>query len=163
MGAIGAAASLVGRSLPARMNREMVLWALYTLLIFLVVPLDYSSWRLLFPLEYIYFVINHGVTSLLFLVIVGLILNHPVLQVMGWMSAMGTVMNTISYFVYPNTHDILLQITMGIVMSCGLVSAGYRLTRYRAYIVWYSRSLWRALSDLSTERRAASTHRRDLT
>jgi hypothetical protein len=163
MGAIAAAASLVGRSLPARMNREMVLWTLYTILICLLFPLDYLSWTLLLPSEYRYFASNHGFTAiaLVLLVVIGLVLNHPVLQVMGWVSAMGTVVITISSFVTPNSDDIFLVIPIGIVISCGLVSAGYHLTRYRAYIIWYSRRLWRALNELSPGRRAANTHSPD--
>jgi hypothetical protein len=161
MGAIAAAASLGGRSLPARMNPEMVLWTLYTLLTSLVFPLEYMSFTLLFPWEYRYFTINQGVTAtaLLFLVVIGLVLNHPVLQVMGWVSAMWTVVITISSFVRPSSHEyfeIFVVIPIGIVMSCGLISAGYRLTQYRAYTVWYSRRLWLALNDLSFGR-----HRQD--
>jgi hypothetical protein len=148
MGAIAAAASLVGRSLPARTNREMVLWTLYTILICLLFPLDYLSWTLLFPSEYRFFAINHGFTAiaLLLLVVIGLILNHPVLEVMGWVSAMATVVLTVSSFVQPNNHDMFLVILIGIVMSCGLA---------------YSRRLLRALNELSPGRRAANTHRHD--
>jgi hypothetical protein len=165
MGAIAAATSLVGHSLPARMNREMVLWTLYTILSCLVFPLDYLSWTLLFPSEYRYFAINHGVTAtaLLFLVVIGLILNHPVLQMMGCVSVMGTIVLAFSSFVQPQTnrHELFLVIPIGIAMSCGLVSTGYRLTRYRAYMVWYSRRLWGALKDLSPGRQAANTHSQD--
>jgi hypothetical protein len=79
--------------------------------------------------------------------------------VMGWVSAMWTVVITISSFVRPSSHEyfeIFVVIPIGIVMSCGLISAGYRLTQYRAYTVWYSRRLWLALNDLSFGR-----HRQD--
>jgi hypothetical protein len=124
----------------------MVLWALYTILIGLMFPLDYLSQK--FPSEYSYFALNHGgsATALLLLVVIGLVLNHPVLEVMGWVSAMATVVITISSFVHPDSHDMFLVIPIGIVTSCGLV---------------YSRCLLRALNELSPGRRVANTHRHD--
>ena len=37
----------------------------------------------------------------------------------------------------------------GIVISAGAGSLGYKLVKYRGYLVWYSRRLWRAMEQLA--------------
>jgi hypothetical protein len=155
MGATVAAVSLVGSCLPPTMSRDMVLWALYTILLCLVSPFDYVVSGLLFPFEYSDNESELGFTVvvLLLLVVIGLILNHPVLQLMGWGVSIVTVEVVFMAFVTPYRYSgDWIFVLIGILVSVGLVTAGHCMTRYRAYMVWYSRRLWRALNEASPGR-----------
>jgi hypothetical protein len=84
-----------------------------------------------------------GVT-IVFSVVIGLVLNHPCLQLMGWIGVIITTFIGLNTF---TTEPILLfvQIPIGIVISCGLATVGYKLTQYRPVLRVYCQRLWRAL------------------
>jgi hypothetical protein len=112
--------SLLGTASPWT-GREVLVWALYSTLAVLVA-------------------INLGeagsIGAMVLGVIVGLILDHPVLQFVGWL--VGIV--TLCFGIFN-----LILIPIGIVVSCGMVSVGYALTRYRQYLVYSTRRLWRMM------------------
>jgi len=79
-------------------------------------------------------------------IIVGILLNHPVLQLAGWIGgATAVFVGIFSFFLGGGDIEDLLEVPLSIIIGCGLVSAGYTLTKYRAYILFYLRRLWRAM------------------
>jgi hypothetical protein len=137
-------------TVPALMGRDMLLWALY------------STLAVLFAISPGY-VGRIGVMILF--VIIGLVLDHPVLQLVGWLGGIATLFIGIFSFSlkhgeYEDPVEDLVIIPIGIVVSCGLVSMGYNLTRYRAYLVYHCRRLWRLMSTTMSE---ASTSRGNVT
>ena len=101
---------------------------------------------------------------------IGFLLNHPVLQLLGWVC--GTI--TVFIGIFSLTHEAMqkesqshdyytsrptimadqfLLITFGITAGCGLVTIGNLLTRSRAYIVFYINHFLRAARESNFARR----------
>jgi hypothetical protein len=132
------------------MRRDVVLWALYSILAVLSA-------------------INLGeaeisIGAIILCVIVGLVLDHPVLQFVGWLSGiMTTFIGIFSFFSKRGDFENLIMIPIGIVVSCGLVSVGYTLTKYRAYLVYNTRRLWRLMSKSRGNTAGRQPHGDDMT
>lgn len=113
-------------------RRDTALWTLYTLLLSAIcVPVTNVASEVV------------GVI-IIFSVLIGLVLNHPCLQLMGWIGAIiATFIALISLPTAP--LFVFIQIPIGIVLSCGLATVGYKLTKYRPFFVVYCKRFWRAL------------------
>lgn len=101
--------------------------------------------------------------------IVGVLLNHPVLQVSGWVGGIAMVFHGLlgtlvdfggrrspydddDMLQYGSTrkHGDLWMVPAGVVIGCGLVALGHTLTKYRAYVVYYLKKLWRATANAAS-------------
>lgn len=100
--------------------------------------------------------------------VIGVLLNHPVLQLSGWIG--GTALVCYSLFgsliggrYSPYDDDMITKqnhlwmVPAGMVIGCGLVVLGHALTKYRTYVVYYMKSLWRATANTTS----AGQHRGD--
>ncbi len=80
--------------------------------------------------------------------IVGVLLNHPVLQLMGWIGGTAFVCFGLLFFLgYGSDNELWIMVPAGLVIGCGLVTLGHALTKYRAYVVYYAKKLWRATAN----------------
>lgn len=132
MVSVGATVSLF-TSLPPWLSRDMILWGLYTSLAVATLS-DLNCWW------------GCGDLSIGMLAVgIGLVLNHPVLQIMGWLGmvltpfvAAQSIMNGMQEFVI---------VPVVLVISSGLLSMGSYIQKhfqkYRTYLVVYTRHLWR--------------------
>ena len=149
--AVGSAAMalVAGSALPKGFRREGLVWAMYTTFSYIVFcSIDSGA-------------IVQLVVTLVMLVMVGVLLNHPVLEIMGWVGGIGAVcLGIFSLFVYSNLEHSLLMIFLGILVGCGSVTVGYNLTKYRSYIVFYLKRFWRVANRVRRE--GASEMRADL-
>jgi hypothetical protein len=138
-----------GSALPPWMSREMVLWGLYTTLIVSAVasPDFWCCWRL--PI---------GIVCLG--AVIGVILNHPVLQILGGVGAVATVLLVVVTIVAPEYSMNYFEWGLwtiapsGLVISCGIFSLSFSIQKYRFYLVAYLRRVWRILQLASTNRTA---------
>jgi hypothetical protein len=156
---VGALASVVGvtilllvgattrKILRPWISRDMVLWGIYATMaiLALVSPGFWCCWK--WP-----------VGRLCLAVLTGFVLDHPVLHVMGWMSAAmtllflflaiwGSMMTTTIQHTLGLTNDSTLwhAVPLGLVITCGLFSLSFSLQKSRPYLVAYSRRSWRIL------------------
>jgi hypothetical protein len=118
-----------------KIQREVVISTLYTSLLVLgCVSLFMGDSR------------DDSVGVMISLVVIGLVLNHPVIQILGVGVALLPLM--LLFFIRdPDELMFLLFVLtpMCIVISCGLVFLGHQCSKYRPYIVVYSRQLWRTM------------------
>jgi hypothetical protein len=132
--------------LPGRVNRETLVWVFYAIICYFTMngvyrqeirdygPSNYGP-RLKVP--WWSFVVLSS--------IVGVLLNHPVLQLMGWIAGTAFVcFGLLSFLVYSTDFEL---VPAGLVIGCGLVTLGHALTKYRAYVVYYAKKLWRATAN----------------
>lgn len=139
-GAIAATLFLFTASVRPREQRDMLLWALYTTLMVMGAQAAFSD-AYFDPLVVL-------VPLVALTVVIGLLLNHPLLQVMGWLGAIVTLILALTAFVSPmfDAMEVLLLVTpIGLVMSCGLAALGYKIGKCRPYFVVYTRRVWRAM------------------
>eukprot|EP00542_Grammatophora_oceanica_P015032 CAMPEP_0194037272 /NCGR_PEP_ID=MMETSP0009_2-20130614/9611_1 /TAXON_ID=210454 /ORGANISM="Grammatophora oceanica, Strain CCMP 410" /LENGTH=131 /DNA_ID=CAMNT_0038679369 /DNA_START=43 /DNA_END=438 /DNA_ORIENTATION=- len=92
------------------------------------------------------------------LVCIGLVLNHPLLQLCGWIGAIVTIVMAVVAVFDPYPWDLLLTIPLSIVISFGLASLGFYLSKYRLHMIIYSRRLWRALEATGGSRQRVQRH-----
>jgi hypothetical protein len=111
--------------LPPWMSRDMVHWGMYTSLAVLVVTLNNND--------------GEQYSILLLCVIIGVVLNHPVLQIMGWL------FGVITLFFSLLDWDVT-GILVALVVSCGFLRLGVSLDKHRPYLMYYSRRLTRILT-----------------
>jgi hypothetical protein len=170
---VGALASVVGATtlslfgtptkiLPPWISRDMLLWGIYATIAVLALasPDFWCCWK--WP-----------VGRLCLAVVTGVVLDHPVLHIMGWMSAAVTL----SFFCLSiwdsttpttrNSNDdgyddgrnssMWPAVPLGLVITCGLFSLSFSLRKSRLYLVVYSRRFWRILQLAS--RNASSSSR----
>lgn len=142
--AVAVTIALFGK-VPAWMGHDILPWALYSTLgaLFAISPGHVER-----------------IGVMILFVMIGLILDHPVSQLVGWLGGIATLF--IGIFSFSSKHgklENLVIIPIGIVVSCGFVSMGYNLTRYRAYLVYHSRRLWMLTSTAMSN---ASTHRENV-
>lgn len=122
--------------------RDVILNVHYSIIFFFAVQFLLGEW-----LNVLFVIIG---------VVVGVLLNHPILEVLGWVG--GPVFLVISCMSallaedhYYNPDWILEGISLflvAIIVSCGLVSTGQALRKYRAYVSYYSRRLWASIRTL---------------
>ena len=101
---------------PYMMTDERACWTLYTLCSCMVIAGTTS-----------YYLEWENICGLALFLIVGFLLNHPILQCMGWFSGF------LSIFFIAFAPPLFL---VGLVWSVGMITAGNYLQKYRAYIVW---------------------------
>ena len=121
-------------------GRETLIWTLYCTLLSVGV-LDIVSGDYLVC-----------VWTFLLLAVVGLLLDHPVLQVVGWVGGISAVLTGFLSILFGSAKFLvqnLSLITFGVIGGCGSVSTGYVLTKYRVYMRYYGRKLWHALQESS--------------
>jgi hypothetical protein len=124
LASVGATISLFSE-LPPWMSRDMVHWGMYTSLAVLVVMLESFD--------------GEQYSILCLCVIIGVVLNHPVLQIMGWLFGAVTLFFALLDL---NAAGILVCL----VVSCGFLRLGVSLDKHRPYLVYYSRRLTRILN-----------------
>mmetsp|Transcript_30019 Transcript_30019/g.49584 ORF Transcript_30019/g.49584 Transcript_30019/m.49584 type:complete len:645 (+) Transcript_30019:315-2249(+) len=151
LGALIATFVVVANPLMPKEHREMVLWAVYTLLIVLFVT-NLTG--------------NSGDGDDMFYIVVvcvfiGFLLNHPLLQLFAWIGAIVTVFVFFIAVIVSDTGTLFMVIPVCIVTSCGLATLGYQLAKYRTYLVVYSRRLWRAMVALEARAARRNTSGRD--
>jgi hypothetical protein len=75
--------------------------------------------------------------------LVGFILNHPVLYLLGWMSGVVSVVGGICLLFIPHQqHHGILVVVFGIIIGCGGVALGNMLIVYRTYGLYFVRRIW---------------------
>jgi hypothetical protein len=129
--------------------REMVLWGIYSVI---VVQLVLAFVNREFP---VMGTIGLGM---------GLALDHPVLQLGGWIGAPLSVCILLYYAIVGFFGDIygfymsigylygrhlalvmLAYTPVSVIIGCGMVTAGPHVSRYRAILLFYLRRYWRSL------------------
>mmetsp|Transcript_31046 Transcript_31046/g.90817 ORF Transcript_31046/g.90817 Transcript_31046/m.90817 type:complete len:679 (-) Transcript_31046:2130-4166(-) len=116
-------------TIPRWSNREAIVWCHYTL--FLSFNLD--------PDQY------HPDRALVLCIIVSVLLNHPVLQIAGYiLPPIHIIMVVIEAFVGNASFLEVLTtyIPLAVLAGCGMVSADQTLRKYRAYLTFYARRVW---------------------
>jgi len=163
-----ASASLLGViKAPSRLfDRERLIWIYYAM----VCLFSAWDWDIYFDRAHIERARFDGISGktrlevpwwsfLILSTFVGVLLNHPVLQSMGWIG--GTVLVCFGMFgsllaradiddydYYDRTsYGKLWMVPAGLIVGCGLVALGEALTKYRAYVAYYLKTLWRATAD----------------
>jgi hypothetical protein len=144
--AIAASIYLLGIvKLPGRFNRETLVWVFYVIICYFTMyglfhgPSTYGP-RLEVP-WWSFLVLSS---------IVGVLLNHPVLQLMGWIGGTAFVCLGLLFFVgYRIDNEPWIMVPAGLVIGCGLVTLGHALTKYRAYVVYYAKNLWRSAANVA--------------
>jgi hypothetical protein len=126
-GALASVAATISlfHELPPWMSRDMVHWGMYTSLAVLMVTLDSYDGE------------QHSILCLC--VIIGVVLNHPVLQIMGWLFGAVTLFFSL-------LHWDAAGILVALVVSCGFLRLGVSLDKHRPYLMYYSRRLMRILT-----------------
>jgi hypothetical protein len=152
--AIASSIYLLGiAKLPGRVSRESLVWVFYAIICYFTMDgvyrqeiRDYGPFygpsrygpRLEVP--WWSFVVLSS--------IVGVLLNHPVLQLMGWIGGTAFVCFGLLFFLgYGSDNELWIMVPAGLVIGCGLVTLGHALTKYRAYVVYYAKKLWRATAN----------------
>jgi hypothetical protein len=156
---VGALASVVGvtillllvgtttrKILRPWISRDMVLWGIYSTMavLALISPGFWCCWK--WP-----------VGRLCLAVLTGFVLDHPVLHIMGWMSAAmtllvlflaiwGSMMTTTTTLGRTNDSTTMWHAApLGLVITCGLFSLSFSLQKSKPYLVAYLRPSWRIL------------------
>jgi hypothetical protein len=77
----------------------------------------------------------------------GLALDHPVLQLGGWIGGPFAVFLLLFYSITDSIDwlELVAFIPLSVLIACGMVTAGNQLTRYRPFLLFYLRRLWRSL------------------
>ena len=122
---------LLGR-LPSWIDREAVVWAHYSVINFFLC----LSFNDIYP----GFLVFVGL-------VVGIILNHPVLQLGGWIGGTVFALRAIHevYYGWGGVSEVIFTFPLAIIGGCGMVNAGKTLKKYRAYINYYTRRMWYAM------------------
>jgi hypothetical protein len=124
-------------SLPV--HREILVWFLYTWLCLYAIPGGYSE---SFSFHSVWFVV-------VIATLVGFILNHPVLCLLGWMGGFVSVVGGICLLFIPHQqHHGVLVIVFGIIIGCGGVALGNMLIVYRTYGIYFVRRIWADMNHL---------------
>jgi hypothetical protein len=103
------------------MGREELVWILYTTLWCLLTLTLNFLWALV------------GWAS------VGVLLEHPVLFLLGWVAGPLTVSAALFLFLVGDTDVGLLFLCVGIVGGSGCITVSYFLSTHRAYLVYQLR------------------------
>ena len=93
-------------------------------------------------------------------IVIGVILNHPLLQIAGYIIAPASIIFAFieTYVHYmPFMEAFATIVPLSVLVGCGMVSAGQTLRKYRAYINYYSRRLWAGIT--AAMRESVSTGR----
>jgi hypothetical protein len=121
-------------SLPV--HREILVWCLYTWLCFYAIPTEAGGYNESFSFHSVWFVV-------VIATLVGFILNHPVLYLLGWMGGVVSVVGGICLLFIPHQqHHGVLVIVFSIIIGCGGVSLGNMLIVYRTYGIYFVRRIW---------------------
>jgi hypothetical protein len=121
-------------SLPV--HREILVWCLYTWSCFYAIPTEAGGYNESFSFHSVWFVV-------VIATLVGFILNHPVLYLLGWMSGVVSVVAGICLLFIPHQqHHGVLVIVFGIIIGCGGVALGNMLIVYRTYGIYLVRRIW---------------------
>jgi hypothetical protein len=150
--AIAASIYLLGIvKLPGRFNRETLVWVFYVIICYFAMNGVYRQ-------EIHDYGLFHGPSTygprlevpwwsfLVLSSIVGVLLNHPVLQLMGWIGGTAYVCLGLLYFVgYGIDNEPWIMLPAGLV----IVTLGHALTKYRAYVVYYAKNLWRSAANVA--------------
>jgi hypothetical protein len=124
--------------------RDVILYIHYSIILFFLVKFLFGAWM--------------DVLFLILGVVVGVFLNHPILEIMGWIGgpvyviflSMDILRNDDHYY-YPHwIFESIIWFSIAVVVSCGLVSTGRALRKYRAYVSYYGRRLWASIRSLET-------------
>jgi hypothetical protein len=145
---------LLGGPKPRWLNREAAVWAHYsatTFILWLHASLDNDGYPF---------------ALLALAVAVGVILNHPVLQALGWVVGTVYALQALQ-FAYrdefgPHIQYVIWYLFFAFFGGFGLVSAGHALRKYRVYINYYIKRIWRALRSAVSDHplRQRSAHNR---
>jgi hypothetical protein len=137
MVSVGATISLC-TSLPPWLSRDMILWGLYTSLVMATLAevhcwLDCADFYLLGMLA----------------VGIGLVLNHPVLQIMGWLGMVFTFFIAAESVINGMQDPIIVPVAL--LISSGLLSLGsyvqtHLQKKYRTYVMFHAGRLLRFLA-----------------
>lgn len=144
---IATTAGLLG-SPPSWMERETLVWIHYSIITFFVVVEG---------------MIEENPTMVILGMVCGLVLDHPILQISGWIVGIGAIFaGFFIFFLNGNSeaYEAFFIIPIGIVGGCGLVSAGQCLTKYRAFLRFYLRRLWRAVDSVRAGDTVGAGHQR---
>jgi hypothetical protein len=121
-------------SLPV--HREILVWCLYTWLCLYAIPTEVGGYKEAFSFHSVWFVV-------VIATLVGFILNHPVLYLLGWISGVVSVVGGIGLLFIPHQqHHGVLVIVFGIIIGCGGVALGNMLNVYRTYGIYFVRRIW---------------------
>jgi hypothetical protein len=135
--------------LPGWVNRETLVWVFYAIICYFTMNgvyrqeiRDYgpSKYGPRLEVPWWSFVVLSS--------IVGVLLNHPVLQLMGWIAGTAFVCFGLLFFVGYGMEPWIM-VPAGLVIGCGLVTLGHALTKYRAYVVYYAKNLWRSAANVA--------------
>jgi hypothetical protein len=78
--------------------------------------------------------------------LVGAILGHPTLYLVGWMGGIGALLGGVFLiFVHQRVWGIKL-ICIGVIGGPGCITVGLLLTKYWAYLNYYAKQAWRSAS-----------------
>ena len=165
---------------PTLVSREMLVWVYYAIICYCSVCGRKHQNDTRQELRYYgYNMHKHSQLQIpwwsfaLFSSIIGVLLNHPVLQVLGWIGGTASVCYGLfgsliggrrsPYDVYDDDmiaeQNHLWMVPIGLVIGCGLVALGHALTKYRAYMVYYMKRLWRTTANVAS----AGQHRDEMT
>ncbi|KAL3928844.1 MAG: hypothetical protein SGBAC_012471, partial [Bacillariaceae sp.] len=129
---------------PKCFNREMMVHLHYTLVFFAMFGLmDRGRFS--------------GVVVTGLALLAAMVLNHPILQIIGWIGGLGGALflmmaasNPRSFGPFVDEGQAMILVPVCIVVGFGVVSIGTLLKRYRAYIVFYSSRLWALIRNAET-------------
>jgi hypothetical protein len=112
---------------PSLVVREQMLWGMYCVIIL----------QLVFEF---YPVVVFGLG-------LGIARDHPVLQLGGWIGGPFAVFFLLFYSITDSIDwlELVAFIPLSVLIACGMVTAGNQLTRYRPFLLFYLRRLWRSL------------------
>ena len=153
---LGVSVGILGR-FARNSDHEPLVWILYSTLVCVSVTGVLSGSRPMVAMIVVLYIA------------IGFLLNHPVLQILGWVGGTITMLVGIFSLIHgamqkesqshyydtsrPTTADHILLITCGIIAGCGTVTIGSLLTKYRAYIVFYINHFLRAARESNFARR----------
>ena len=130
------------------LNREKLIWGLYTLL-FCVAGLVFSN-RIYYYYDSFYN-FNRALTAIIIASVIGFVLNHPVLYLLGWIGGIWAIFCGIFLLFTPahgglSYHTGIFSIGLGIFVGSGCATIGFNLTKYRAHVVYYLKRAWFAMN-----------------
>lgn len=132
--AIGAAIIALLGLMPTSLSvgREELVWILYTMstsVFVLTVNRQYQFLLAVVPCA-----------------IVGILLDHPVLCLAGWIGGVCSACFGVFNLFLHRYEAGLIFLCVGIFGGPGVVTVGYNLAKYRAYVLYYLKRAWRAMS-----------------
>jgi len=92
--------------------------------------------------------------------LLAILLNHPVLQVVGWVVGPLTALQGINKLIFGPQHYGIggpQLVLIGAIGGLGCASAGYLVSKYRIYLCFYLKQMWQATNTATS---AAQPHQK---